>query len=305
MIDFTDEQYRELCRTGRVRMEIESIEEKRRAALRRFWAILLACLAVTALLSAAAVAAERGVWVLAILVMGLILGFVFAFLPLAKVGREFKQPVLAALAHQTGLHYDTDGFEPPVYGEARGPLFGRYLSGERFSDLFWGTDEAGRRFAVYEARLTRRSGKSTHVVFTGQIYAFQRGRRAAAGPVLVVPDRGFFNFFRPTGGLERVTFDDQEFENRFEVYAAAPHEALALLGTGLRRQFLAWRQNGRVLAWIGAEDVLIAIPGKDRFEPGSMFRGSSGEERVRLMFDDLRGSLATLRTLRASLDGDL
>jgi hypothetical protein len=32
-----------------------------------------------------------------------------------------------------------------------------------------------------------------------------------------------------------------------------------------------------------------------------MFRSRTGEERVRSMFDDLRGALATLKELRASL----
>ncbi len=56
------------------------------------------------------------------------------------------------------------------------------------------------------------------------------------------------------------------------------------------------------MAYVGPGDALVAIPGRNRFEPGSMFRSRSGEQRVRFMFDDLCASLATLRSLKASLD---
>jgi len=75
-----------------------------------------------------------------------------------------------------------------------------------------------------------------------------------------------------------------------------------LLGADARRKFLEWRLGGRVLAYVGPEDILVAIPGKNRFEPGSMFRARSGEERVRQMFDEVCASLATLKSLRESLD---
>jgi hypothetical protein len=246
------------------------------------------------------------------LILGTILASVVAIgamgaaaLPISKVGRDLKLPVLETLAGQGGMTYASHGFAPPVYEEASGPLFGKWLSSRNFTDLFEGKDEDGRRFAIYEAYLTRHAGKSTQVVFTGQIYAFQR-RGRSGGAMVVVPDRGIFNFFKSAPGMERVAFDaDPEFESKFQVYAEHPHEALALLGTDARRKFLEWRQGGRVMAWIGPEDAFVAIPGKNRFEPGSMFRARGGEERVRLMFDDLCASLATLRSLRASLDGGL
>jgi hypothetical protein len=303
MIELTESHYRDVCRASRVQNEVSTLADRRRSALFMFWLFLIVGLGLAGLAFWIAYSSDQ-------LILGTILASVVAIgamgaaaIPISKVGRDLKLPVLETLAGQCGLTYASHGFVPPVYEEARAALFGSWLSHENFSDLFQGTDADGRRFAIYEARLTRSSGKSTHVVFTGQIYAFQR-HSYAGGPILVVPDRGIFNFFRPTGGLERVTFDsDPEFESRFEVYAANPHEALALLGSNARRKFLDWRQAGRVLAWIGPDDALVAIPGDNRFEPGSMFRGRSAEERVRLMFDDLRASAATLSSLRADLDG--
>ena len=302
MIELGEDQYRDVCRSGAVRIEIDSVEEKRAAAVRMFWLVLVAGLAAAALAGWALFAADQagiGTAVVLVLAIGAI---VLATRPLGKVGRDLKLPFLAALAGKGGLEYVPDGFDPPVYPEARDVLFGKWLSGAAFTDLFMGADEEGRRFAVYEATLTRSSGKSTHVVFTGQVYAFQR-RRRSGGAVAIVPDRGIFNFFKPKRGMDRVKFDaDPDFERKFEVYATEPHEALLLLGADIRRRLLEWRQGGRVLAYVGPEDVFVAIPGKNRFEPGSMFRAGSGEERARRMFDDVCASLALLGSLKAGLD---
>ena len=305
MIELNESHYRDLCRASRVQNEVSTLADRRRSALFIFWLVLIVGLGLAALAFWIAFINDK-------LILGTILASVVAIvamgaavIPISKVGRDLKLPVLESLAAQCGLTYVPNGFVPPVYEEARASLFGRWLSGQAFSDLFHGTDEEGRRFAIYEARLTRRSGKSTHVVFTGQIYAFQR-RRHGGGRIVVVPDRGIFNFFKPASDLERVTFDsDPDFERRLEVYAEHPHEALALLGTGARQTLLRYRLGGRVMAYVGADDILIAIPGPNRFEPGSMFRGRSAEERVRLMFDDVSAAQATLRSLRANLDGGL
>jgi hypothetical protein len=302
MLEFTEDQYRDVCRSGRVQIEINSVEEKRAAALRQFWLFLVCGLAAAALAAWGLIAADLaavGAVAAAALATGAI---VLATRPLGKVGRDLKLPFLTVLAEKGGLSYSAGGFDPPVYRDAQAMLFGKWLSGEAFTDLFFGADEDGRRFAVYEATLTRSSGKSTHIVFTGQIYAFQR-RRHSGGRIAIVPDRGIFNFFKPQRGMERVKFEaDPDFEKKFEVYADEPHEALMLLGADVRRRFLEWRLGGRVLAYVGPEDVFVAIPGKNRFEAGSMFRARSGEARARLMFEDVRASLALLASLRASLD---
>jgi hypothetical protein len=57
-----------------------------------------------------------------------------------------------------------------------------------------------------------------------------------------------------------------------------------------------------VFAHIGPEDVLVAIWGKNRFEPGSMFSSRPAEERAKQMFDEVCAALAVVRTLKATLD---
>lgn len=301
MIEFGEDQYRELCRDGRVQVGIAGVEDKRKAALGRFWLILLGGGVAAVALAWALIAYNLVGIAIVAAVFAFMMVFYAAMRPLSRVSRDLKLPVLEGIAAKGGLTYLAAGFDPPVYEEARNILFGKWLSRQTFTDLFQGADEEGRRFAVYEATLTRRSGRSTVVVFTGQIYAFQR-RSRTGGPIAIVPDRGIFNFFKPQGGMARVEFDDDpDFEKKFEVYAAEPYEAKMLLGAAIRRQFLEWRLGGRVLAYVGPEDVLVAIPGKNRFEPGSMFRSVPGEARARAMFDDVCASLALLKSLRASL----
>jgi hypothetical protein len=232
----------------------------------------------------------------------LVFGGIVAALPLGKAGRALKLPVLETLAEKGGLTYLESGFDPPVYPEARKALFGNWLSSQSFTDLFHGSDDEGRRFALYEGTLTRRQGKNTHTVFSGQMYAWQR-RSKGGSEIVIVPDRGIFNFFKPLSGMERVKFEsDPDFEKRFEVYAYEPQQAQMVIGAELRRLLLELRQAGRVLGYIGPEDVFVAATGKNRFEAGSMFRSVSGEQRVRAMFDDVCAGLAVLRRLRAALN---
>lgn len=301
MIDYNEDQFRDLCR-GRVGEEISGLEQKRASALRHFWLVLVVGLALTGVAAWWVIAAGQlivgviGASVLAVAVMGL------AVWPLGRVSRDLKLPFLEGLAGQGGMTYVAHGFEPPVYAEAKDPLFGSWLTTQTFTDLFQGIDADGRRFAIYEATLSRQSGKSLVIVFSGQVYAFQR-RSRSAGRIVVVPDRGIFNFFKPASGMERVAFQgDPAFEKKFEVYATEPSSAQMRLGGEARRKFLEWRLGGKVLAYVGPEDVLVAIPGKNRFEVGSLFRSRPGQERVRTMFDEVRASLATLRSIKAALD---
>jgi hypothetical protein len=103
--------------------------------------------------------------------------------------------------------------------------------------------------------------------------------------------------------MERVRIEgDEAFEKKFEVYSTHPMEARELLfDTAFRTRLVGLRENGRVFVYVGPEEALVAAKGKDRFEPGSMLRSKPGEERVKLMFDDVCASLDLLRALKAKL----
>ena len=304
VIALESRDFDELCRAPAVHGQLETMESIRSGAVRTFWLLLTASLAAAAgayyVLSLADFPTIAFIAAILIFVFGAIL----AYTPLAKVGQGLKAPVVETLAAKAGMEYLASDFAPPLYPEAKKALFGSWISSESFSDLFHGKDENGRGVAVYEANLQRGSGRSRHIVFSGQIYAIQRESNSGATTV-VVPDRGLFNFFKPSGGLERVRIEDEEFERRFEVYSTHEVEAKQLMfSSGLRRLLLDLGEKqgkGKVLAWFGPEGAFVATPGKDRFEPGSMFRSKDSRERTRSIFDDFCGSMGVLKSLRDSL----
>jgi hypothetical protein len=303
MIELTADCFDDVCRDPSVREQLGALETNRSAAVRRFWTWLLLSIALAI---AAAVSLTRAGWVpfsFILPILFLVLGGTMAFRALSKVSEGLKQPVLAAIAVKAGLDYLETGFSPPAYPEARKALFGNWLSTQSFTDLFHGKDEEGRNFAVYEADLQRGQGKNRHRIFRGQIYAVER-RPGTGATTVIVPDRGLFNLFKPSGGLERVKIDsDPEFEKKFEVYATSEMEARQLLfDTALRQRLLEMQKKGKVFVYVGPADALVAATGIDRFEPGSMLRSRPGDDRVRAMVDDVCDALATLRALKAKLD---
>jgi hypothetical protein len=219
-----------------------------------------------------------------------------------QAGEALKQPVLEELARRCGMEYIAADFVPPAYGAARRLLFGGGLSSETFTDLFHGADEEGRGYAVYEACLQRRAGKSTVCVFSGLIYAIQR-RPGLAGISVAMPDRKILNFWKPAGDMEPLRIEEDEpFEKKFEIYSTAPAEARRLFSPLLRARLLEMRKAGRIFVYVSPEEVLVAAwDTGNRFEAGSMFRSRPGEERVRRMFDEVAASLSTLRALRKDL----
>lgn len=303
MIPLTETDFQTLCAAGTVRERIGALEGERRAAVRKFWVrgsigLTLAVLAFVTLL--------RADWVVVAVFVGIafLVGALCAAIgPLIAAKEGLKLPVLEEVAKKAGMEYFPSDFTPPAFGGGRALLFGSSgFSSQTFTDLFNGLDEDGRGFAVYEACLRRRSGKNTYTVFSGQMYAVQR-RPGPQGRTAIVPDRKIFNFWKPAGDMERVRIEgDEAFEKKFEVYSTHPMEARQLLfDTAFRGRLLELRESGRVFVYAGPEEALVAATGKDRFEPGSMLRSRPGEERVKLMFDDVCASLALLRELKAKL----
>jgi len=299
MAEFTASDFADLCSQAPVQEQIRTIEERRSAAIKRFWMVLLGGTAGAALLAWVAESSIGGTagWILFVVLM--IGVFILAWNPLNAAAEGIKHPTLHALAERGGLTYMPSGFDPPVLAEARKALFGSWLSSSGFTDLVYGTDAEGKNFAFYEGTLSQGHGKHRTQVFSGQFYAFQR-RRTQQGEVVAVPDRGLFNFFKPSGGFQRMRFEsDPDFEKKFEVYSTDPEAASLLFGSmTARRLLLDLRQSGKIFVYVGPTDVLVAVTGPNRFEPGSMFKSQGGEDRVRLMFNDVCTSLDILKRLK-------
>src|SRR5215217_4887142 len=260
MASFAVPDFAALCREGPVSAQIATIEETRKAAVSRFWMTLLGGLAAAVIVGfIAGSIANAVIGGVAVLVIG-ILAAIIAALPLGKAKEAIKLPTLEALARQGNMTFTPAGFDPPVFAEAQEPLFGSWLSGATFTDLFYGTDAEGKHLAFYEGALHRGHGKQRTQVFCGQFYAYER-RRGSAGETVAVPDRGIFNFFRPAGGFDRVKMEgDDAFDKKFEVYATNEAEArIMFANVGVRALLAELRQQGRVFVYVGQDGVLVAV----------------------------------------------
>ena len=267
MIELSADCFDDICRDPPVRAQLGSLETDRSAAVRRFWTWLILAILLAAAAGFSLLRAGWEAMAFIVPIVLLVFGAAIGFTALSKVSEGLKQPVLQALAAKAGMDYLENGFSPPAYPEARQALFGSWLSSETFTDLFHAKDEEGRHLAVYEAELQRGSGKNRHRIFRGQIYAIER-RAGSGATTVIVPDRGLFNLFRPSGGLERVKLEsDPEFEKKFEVYATSEMEARQLLfDTAFSQRLLGLREKGRLFVYVGPSDALVAVREHEQVE---------------------------------------
>ena len=272
---------------------LAGLEATRSKAVKRFWITLGVALLLAVLVFFVPLGLEVQLVLAVILVIG---GFIFASMPLDKAGKGLKQPVLEAVCSARGMSYTADKFIGDGY-EGLHPVFGKPTT-RVFTDRFAG-EENGRPFAFYEANLVTGSGKSRQEIFNGMVFTATRGT-GLVGETIVAPDRGLLNFFKPGKGMERVKFDDAEFEKYFEIYSTQPDEARGLLNPIAQAKLKEWRgKKGKLYARIAGDQVAIAFheTGKNRFEPGPMLKATPGRERVRGICADVDRSLEQLRDI--------
>lgn len=301
MTEFTAAHFEEICAADPVKSQIDGIETIRAAAVKKFWMVAVGG-GIAALVLGVLVGMFTNFTIgLIVAVAGAVGVLFFAMQPVEAARKGLKQPMLSALASRGGMNYVETGFQPPFYAGAKKSLFGSWLSDQTFTDLFEGRDADGKAFAIFEAHLEQGSGKSRQTVFLGQMYGFE-SKKGGTDVTVITPDKGLFNFFKPGPGMERVKFDSNPaFEKAFEVYSTNPSLANGMLGSSvLQNRLLELRGKGKIFAFIGGTEALIAITGGDKFEPGSMFKATAGHDRAKLMFDDVCGSLALLKELRAN-----
>lgn len=293
MIDLTDRHFHELCADAAVRRIIDDANRNGGRAAFAFWGILGLGLLMVGAGTWFAIASGWQVTGVIFGSFGLPLVYILAAVPLAMTGRAIKLPVYRSLAARHGLDYAPLVHAIPVSAEAKIALFGAELDTESYTDFFAGRFLDGGDFATCQAYLLGGNGSR----FNGRLFAFAR-LHGGSGYVLVTPDSPC-----RLDPATAVALDDPAFACAFRVHASAATEARALLGPETRRMLLDLRQRGKVRLYAGPGEILVALEGRKGFTPGLGFRFRRGEERIRSMFDDLAGSLATLRTLKSSLDG--
>jgi hypothetical protein len=302
MTELTAETFNEICRAEPVQVQLAASEANHAKVQKTTKAMTLMVLAIT-LVAAAVVYLIEPIWIVGVLVLGA-LGLLWARRAAgAKAASELKTALMPHIAERAGLTYTSDPEAPEGFAAVRKTLFGS-ANRLNFSDGFSGLID-GREAAFYEAHLeqvTHGKNSTTHTIFQGQIYWFRR-RTPSAAKIIVIPDKGLFNFFKPERGMERVKFEgDRDFEKRFEVYSDKPAQAEITLGsTDLRAWLLQLRGKGALFLQIEGDEVLAAVPGPNRFEPGDMGKKLPGEDRARRMFDDLCACLTQAKELSARL----
>jgi hypothetical protein len=293
MIELTERDFRELCADPAVRRIIDDANRSGRRAALGFWGLLLAGLLAV---GAGTFWAIDAGWLVNGVIFGscgMLIVYILAAIPLAMAGRGLKLQVYERLAARHGLNYAALVDVLPVSREAIAGLFGDDLATESYNDYFDGKRLDADDFSTCQAYLLGKRG----LRFSGRLFAFVR-EHGGTGHILVTPEC-------PSGAdtVTALTFDDPAFRCAFRVHASVAEEGRALLGPEARRTLLELRRRGKVSLHAGPGEILVAIEGRKGFTPGLGFRFRRAEDRIRWMFDDLKDSLAILRTLTASLDG--
>lgn len=218
---------------------------------------------------------------------------VWAYGPLQKVGGQVKQSALDAIAAVIGVRYRHKDFPPAAFD--RCGALGLTPSHDRstFEDHFQGARH-GCGFDLYEAHLEDerrdKDGDTTWVtVFRGQIIRIVFPKRFL-GVTVVRRDRGLFNAFGGRKGFERVGLADPEFEKLFEVYSTDQVEARTLVQPVFVARLVDLEKSfdgKRIRCAFEGGELLVAIEGGDKFEPGNLFKTLIDPARARKLVDEI------------------
>ena len=260
MIEYSDALCRELCRAGRVALEISTIEDKRkdgRSASGHARCRIVIALAAT-ILWLSCRAARRSASVIAAAIIVLVSAASSRLRPLGKAGKALKVPALETIAEKGGLTYmETRLRSAGLSRGAQGAVRQLALDARPSPTCSTPATRTAGASRSTKAVLVRGSGKSRHTVFSGQIYAWQRRARAAARSSSSPTAASSTSSSRSaawSGSGSRATRNSR---SKFEVYAFEPQQAMMIVGADLRRaaarsapggpRLRLYRARGRVL----------------------------------------------------------
>lgn len=240
-------------------------------------------------------------WTAPLVVGGMagLLGWVWAYQPLAKVAATLKQQYCSAIADAMGARFAIGGFDPPAFERLRSLNLIPSFSRSKFEDLFSGAYK-NSAFELYESHLEQRrtdsKGRTRYAtVFRGQLIRMHFPR-SFLGVTIVRRDAGVFNALG--GGkangqkLERVRLVDSRLERAFEVWGTDQVEARYLLHPVMMERLLDLesRLHGKRLRCAFEDgDVLVAVEGGNLFEPGDLFKPLVDPARAKRIVDEISG----------------
>jgi hypothetical protein len=259
--------------------------------------------AVAAIVIAAIVwSLSNQTWVgagIALLIVGVI-AYVWASVPLMAVGKRVKQSYCDGIAQAMGATYKMGDFAPPAFDRFEHWHLTPSHQRSHFEDWFSGAYK-GSSYDLYEAHLEQRHTDNkgrTHysTVFRGQLVRMHFPR-SFLGVTVVRRDMGIFNVFGGEAGLKKVGLEDPKFEKAFEVWGSDQVEARYLLHPALMQRLLdleAHLKGQRLRCAFEGGDLLVAIEGGNRFEPGDLFKPLDDPARARRIVDDIAGVMRVM-----------
>lgn len=276
------------CFIANENARVEAVASLKRRAL---WVSL----ALLALAGAAFAIWRDGQVILLVALFGGALGGVFAYQPLANMGRDLKRAYGGAIAEAIGARFDMAFAVAPAFDRIKALGLVPGFTRSKFEDLFAG-DYKGCAFELYEGHLEQRHSDSKgrtrySTVFRGQLVRMHFPRDFL-GVTIVRRDAGVFNMFGGREGLKKVGLEDPVFEKAFEVWGSDQVEARYLLHPVLMQRLLDLESalKGKKLrcAFEGG-DLLVAVEGGDLFEPGDLFKPLDDPARARRIVEDIAG----------------
>jgi hypothetical protein len=275
-------------------------ESDRVAAVAQFKQRMWMVAAITlALCTVAWMFTQEGGLVVVAFVLGGILGWAWAYGPLAKVGTTLKRQYCGALADAMGASFQMGGFAPPAFTRLRELRLVPSYDRSNFEDLFHGAYKQSS-FDLYEGHLetkhTDSKGRTRwSTVFRGQLIRMHFPRDFL-GVTIVRRDAGVFNAFG--GGksdgkkLERVRLVATEFEKAFEVWGTDQVEARYLLHPVMMERLIELERGlkgKRIRCAFEEGDLLVAVEGGNLFEPGDLFKPLVDPARAKRIVDEISG----------------
>ena len=232
------------------------------------------------------------------LVVGAVAGEIWAANKLEREYRRlYKDRILPQLASRFGdLTYKHASYADVHRLQAQ-QLLPNYDSAEA-DDAITGTHR-GLSLEIVEAKLQRRSGDNSQVVFDGLLIGLTLPR-SLTGTTVVLTDEGVFGNLKTrwrSGAMEPVRLEDPHFERRYEVYSTDQIEARALLTPAFMERFMALAaRSGFSLPGAIAQGnrLVVALPKGigtgDLFEPPVYWKRAGGHALLALE-QDIRGVL--------------
>lgn len=276
-------------------------ETERRQVIKRFWRFVIAggvagvaVAVVTGLLTNQHDVEGVLIWggMVALLAAG------FGYMPVHRFEQRCKARALSDLAASVGMAYTSADFAPPAMARIQQlRLIDNDAEDETYEDLFTGA-RSGADFQLYEARLTKRSGKNTVTVFRGQVLRIGFPK-AFLGTTVV--NRNSQRWFPPKG-LQRVGLESSQFERIFEVFGSDQVEARFLVHPAFMERLMALEtaMSGKNLRCAFDEShLLVAIEGGDLFEVVDVFKPLPDREQTRKGVEELRAVLGLIDTILA------